>query len=206
MHLKTYIESEEPRPEIDFKQLYRVVGLFHKQTNDIEGIHAQADRFSLADMYKQLIENRVLDSLNLKDKLVNLVEECLAYKHDDNSYIHGDLGVWNMLFNGSDIYLIDFGEVRRGNNHFDIAAVLTSTINLSQSNEELKENLKVFLSSYTEHFPDFDLDVLKENIKLWIVRGVLAILNEYGVNEKSQGYVMNNIETIKKLALFLNHL
>lgn len=45
------------------------------------------------------------------------VEQCTEYVVRNDSMIHGDLGVWNMLFMKQKTLLIDFGEVRRGDPH-----------------------------------------------------------------------------------------
>ena len=196
-NLQVYLEHDKKKQDIDFEELGRVVGLYHHKTRDLEGIYEQEDRFSLKDMYDQLLENKSLDSLEQKVELIELVEECLSYKHDNNCYIHGDLGVWNMLFSKEDIYLIDFGEVRRGNNHFDIAAVLASTIVWNKSGQEVLNSLNNFRSGYLEYFYEFNIEVLKESLKLWIVRGILALLINHGINKRTSDYVHSNIYLIK---------
>jgi Ser/Thr protein kinase RdoA (MazF antagonist) len=126
-NLQHYVEHESHKQmnEIDFEQLGKVIATFHSAIQHIEGIHEQHDRFSLPVMWGKCEPNMEFLNMKMKKELTDLVKQCFIYKHENNCYIHGDLGKWNLLFCGQNIYVIDFGEVRRGNNHFDIAAVFT---------------------------------------------------------------------------------
>lgn len=106
-----------------FYNLGHTISLFHSRTKDMTGIYEQKDRFSLEVMWAEIMENHISDfnKLDRNSQLKTLVEQCLSYNVNNNCYIHGDLGVWNLLFNKEQIYLIDFSEVRKGNNHFDIS-------------------------------------------------------------------------------------
>lgn len=129
----------------------------------------------------------------------NLYKQCLHYSEKKNCYIHGDLGKWNLLFNGSQIYLIDFGEVRSGNNHFDVAAVLTSTINWNLTETEILNHLTDFSTGYRLNFNEFSWSSVNENITLWLTRGMIAILAEFGVNDSTSKYIKQNLEQLKKI-------
>lgn len=61
----------------------------------------------------------------------------MEYKLKNNIMIYGDFGVWNMLFMKECIYVIDMGEVRRGNYYFDLVVVLIFIIFLLVNEREL---------------------------------------------------------------------
>ncbi|WP_369009958.1 phosphotransferase [Paenibacillus dendritiformis] len=63
-------------------------------------------------------------------------------------YIHGDLGAWNLLRRKGRIYIIDFGEARLGDRHFDAAAALVSTASDNASVEETVTRLENFRRGY----------------------------------------------------------
>ena len=104
-----------------------------------------------------------------------------------------------MLFNNSDIYIIDFGEVRRGNNHLDVSAVLTSTIDWNRTDGVIMNSLKDFRAVYLTNFNDFSWKVLKENFFLWFTRGMIALLVNFGINKDTNEYVEKTIEKLKKI-------
>ncbi|MDU5144462.1 MAG: phosphotransferase [Paenibacillus dendritiformis] len=80
--------------------------------------------------------------------LEDSVECCLRYVEKITGYIHGDLGAWNLLRRKGRIYIIDFGEARLGDRHFDAAAALVSTASDNASVEETVTRLENFRRGY----------------------------------------------------------
>jgi len=100
----------------------------------------------------------------------------ITYQNIKKVYIHGDLSKRNLIYNSGKVYIIDFGEFRKGDNHLDIAAVLTSMVSFEQGKEYVYKCLHVFYENYTDYMKDFQWENLCKNIQLWIVRGILACL------------------------------
>ena len=150
-------------------------------------------------MWKQLLKLEDFHMFKYKTELTNLYNLCMNFNHNVNCYIHGGLGIWNLLFNNSDIYIIDFGEVRRGNNHLDVSAVLTSTIDWNRTDGVIMNSLKDFRAGYLTNFNDFSWKVLKENFFLWFTRGMIALLVNFGINKDTNEYVEKTIEKLKKI-------
>lgn len=202
-NLQTYIDSHKiNNEEINFYNLGKTISHFHAETMKIEGIYEQHDRFSLEGMRNQLLEIESFNEWEIRTELMTLVEQCLQYKHEINCYIHGDLGKWNLLFNHQDMYIIDFGELRKGNNHFDVSAVISSTLEWSNGENKMIASLTEFRDGYNSNVDMFDWVVLKENLTLWFTRGIIALLISEGINEKTSNYaevildrlqILNNI-------------
>lgn len=94
--------------------------------------------------------------------------------------------------------IIDFGEVRKGNYHFDIAAVITSFLNMNASKQDMIAALNDFEEGYNHLTIMIDRMVLMENIRLWIVRGIIAVLNQNGVTKETIAFSEKMMNVIHK--------
>ncbi|GGE60345.1 phosphotransferase [Priestia taiwanensis] len=196
-NLQPYIKHDIVKREIDFEMLGKVILTFHDVIRSIEGIYEQPDRFALSDMWKELIHRNV----EIQGGLYHIVEKCLAYEEDDTGYIHGDLGKWNLLFYGQDIYIIDFGEVRKGNQHFDLAAVITSTIDWQSNDSWMIHALQQFQRGYQ----GINWRMLKEQIDVWLIRGIVAMFIQDGVTSETKKYakmLMNRRERLETIIMY----
>lgn len=198
-NIQTYICDDPVKNKIDFYNLGKVIALFHSETQRIEGLFEQDDRFSLSDMWERLKYNSEFSQMDFNRQLTIMVEQCLSYHHESNCYIHGDLGIWNLFFYKTNIYIIDFGEARRGNNHFDISAVISSTIDLNLPEKEIIASLVDFRKGYVEKFDQFDWFLLIENLTLWFTRGIIALLVNNGINNHTCEIVKQTMENQDKL-------
>ncbi|MGV3464499.1 MAG: phosphotransferase [Heyndrickxia sp.] len=205
-NLQLYIENQQDKnKEIDFYHLGKTISIFHSISKSIEGIYEQDDRFVLDRMWMELIQMEEFNNLECKTQLINMFEECLNYNHNNNCYIHGDLGIWNLLFCHSQIYIIDFGEVRKGNNHFDISAVISSTIDWNQGKDKIITSLNDFKYGYISNFETFSWKVLKENLSLWFTRGIIALFINHGINDRTCDYVKLTLERKNIVDRILNN-
>lgn len=109
-----------------------------------------------------------------------------------------DLGIWNLLFTEESIHIIDVGEARRGDIHLDLAAALTSSIPTSVTEREVGEIVADFEQGYTQEGKSFSRKVLYEQMHLWVVRGLLAIIRERGMVRQTIPYVQRNLELLEK--------
>lgn len=171
-NLQIYIEDLLPRSqsEIDFVRLGQVIGLFHRTTNHLK-VAGMEDRFELSQLWGE-VSNVVLASSSEQIRtLAQLTEECLEFRKTNHSVIHGDLGIWNLVFTKESVYIIDFGEVRMDDHHFDLAAVLTSTISTSTHRQELGKIMADFEEGYMQENANFNRRQLYEQLQVWMLRG-----------------------------------
>lgn len=89
--------------------------------------------------------------------------------------IHGDLGSWNMLWNGERIFFIDFGECRLGDSYTDIAAIAASVLRAASDKERLCRSLNIFTDRYQKNYRALEKDRLRNALWLWLLRGALAV-------------------------------
>ena len=208
-NLQEYIPSQPIKNDLEtFKELGRVLGILHSKLKNNTDLIEQEDRFSLEDLWKQT-KNKWKDVQKQFDyftfttsNLEELIHEMITYQKIKNTFIHGDLGKWNLIYDLKQVYIIDFGEVRKGDNHFDIAAILTSMIGFDLGEEFAYKCLLAFYENYESYMEDFQWKKLQKNIQLWILRGILAMLL-YSSNKP------NFTESVKKmidLELKLNNL
>lgn len=203
-NLQIYIENgKEYHGDTNFFALGKTLAQFHSKTKNIHGIFENRDRFDLEKMLLDLQEGE-FNQFERKNELVAWVEQCLNYEHSINCYIHGDLGKWNLLFNQSKIYIIDFGEVRKGNNHFDLSAAISSNLNWSRGENEIISSLTEFRNGYISHFESFDWNVLKENFMLWFTRGIVSVFTRHGLHERTTNYAKITMERMENIERILN--
>lgn len=181
-NLQTYMPNQRGHNEFNYYDLGRIISIFHSETQKINSLSEQKDRFSLDEMWEQLKQNIGFTQVDFKKDLIRMVEQSFNYNHENNCYIHGDLGKWNLLRDENNIYIIDFGEVRKGNNHFDISAVISSTLDWNMEDEKIIASLNDFRNGYIANFEQFNWSILRENLTLWFTRGIIALLITNGIN------------------------
>lgn len=198
-NLQEYIPPQPMKNDLEtFKELGRVLGILHSRLKDNMDLTEQEDRFSLEDLWQKTknkwndIQNQFDYSIFATSNFEELIYEMVTYQNIKNTFIHGDLGKWNLLYNSPQVYIIDFGEARKGDNHFDLAATLTSMISFNLSKEYTCKYLHAFYEEYKNYVEDFQWERLQKNIQLWILRGILALLLHLGDKP-------NYIENIKRM-------
>ncbi|WCF05747.1 aminoglycoside phosphotransferase family protein [Paenibacillus thiaminolyticus] len=129
----------------NYAEMGRTLSLFEREMTDIRSLTGQRDRFDLQPMWDEASASHAGDAVIRL--LEEPVERCLGYAEKMSGYIHGDLGAWNLLLRKGRIYIIDFGEVRLGDSHFD-AAALVSTAPGHASVEEAVNQLEDFCRGY----------------------------------------------------------
>ncbi|WP_434749345.1 phosphotransferase [Paenibacillus amylolyticus] len=204
-NLQYYVEETVPYDQatVDFVGFGNMLARFHHSAHKLEIID-QPDRFALSLLWSQVCDEVRESSSAIANSLAEQVEQGMRYVVRDETVTHGDLGVWNMLFTKQGTFLIDFGEVRRGDSHFDIAAVLTSMISITATENECFSVLKDVMEGYAEAGGLLTKERLYEQIHLWVLRGWLALIRERGVTSPMVEYIeqgMRRVTTFKKMLL-----
>ncbi|MFL1673082.1 aminoglycoside phosphotransferase family protein [Paenibacillus dendritiformis] len=155
-NLQRLIEHESDGERWNDAELGKTLSLLERAMRDIRTLTGQRDRFDLRRMWDEASASHARDAVIrlLKEP----VERCLGYAGKITGYIHGDLGAWNLLLRKGRIYIIDFGEVRLGDRHFDAAAAIVSTAGGHASVEEAVTRLEDFCRGYSANAEPLDLD------------------------------------------------
>lgn len=206
-NVQTYIEKVVPQHSLslNYVELGEVIARFHQRIMHLDMTRlGQEDRFALALLW-EAVSGEVLDSSSeIIRRLADHVEECSVYQSTHTAVIHGDLGLWNVLFTESDMYIIDVGEVRSGNHHFDLAAILSSTCSSSITVCELEERMVQLERGYRSEGRDVNRVILYEQIHLWVIRGLLAIIREKGIIAPTIPYVERNLAFLGKCQMVMS--
>ncbi len=136
------------------------------------------DRFSAIQLLLQT-EGISLPTGLFPENVTTMVERAhyiqkLEKALSEDQIIHGDLGVWNMLWNGECVHIIDFGECRTGDIHFDLAALICSMLSKCKDAECFSHNLSQVLDTYEGIAGSVDMRKLHISVYLWLLRGALA--------------------------------
>lgn len=202
-NLQVFLPNEVNHDQgIDYSYLGRVIGLFHKQISDMNPSLGQPDRFNLIKEWTKLKETNV----GLPKQVVDLINDAIENQLPVTGYIHGDLGKWNLLFNHNRIYIIDFGEVRRGNLHFDIAAIMLTTFNWQLPDVHLINQLRSFAEGYLLTNQPIIWSQLMMSINLWIARGIVVIINQFGQTNDVDDYIKAELSKQIRILQLINTL
>ncbi|MGM7681140.1 phosphotransferase [Cytobacillus sp. Hm23] len=173
-HLQSYCSPSSVKPTI--QQWTQKLVLLRKALLGFEWDGKRNDRFNLTTTWN-----------NLRDEWYNVKKGVLTFNmdtminrlsridQDDSSWIHGDLGSWNTIYNDktNEYFFIDFGESRRGNHYFDIAALLTSQAPHNSCSNDMESYIKSFTIEYMK-YDYIDIKQLSEFVQLWFIRGALT--------------------------------
>lgn len=92
---------------IDFYKLGSRIKSMHEVMNS-SNLDVLEDRFDERKMLEKITDQTV------KQLLLDHLSKVDYLEEEEKSIIHGDLGSWNFIYNGTKMSFIDFGEVRLG--------------------------------------------------------------------------------------------
>ena len=145
-NLQEYINGIVPKVSDKqmIQEIAKSVAYMQNALSDSEIIINSKDRFDLLDLWEK--GNTLWENLYYNNKVpysTKEVEEIFMELYletaGNNEIIHGDLGIWNMIWTNNEIKIIDFGESRMGDYYFDIAGALCSSIGYNESIKKVDE-------------------------------------------------------------------
>jgi len=200
-NLQEYINGIVPKvsDEQMIQEIAKSVAYMQNALSDSEISIYSEDRFDLLNLWEKgkiFWKNQYCNGkVPYSDKeLDEILKELYLETAGNNEIIHGDLGIWNMIWTNNEIKIIDFGESRMGDYYFDIAGALCSSIGYNEDIEKMNELYRVFIYTYSQNA--FKINTLKllSYIQLWYWRGIFSVIN----NER---FDTNKKETMIKLSL-----
>lgn len=190
--------------EVQFQTIAAQVGHLHHGLKKISLQNGEYDRFCLRTLLKRSQENQellrhCLQSSSIDEKTFNdMIRKSLVLDVIHEQPIHGDLGIWNMLWTANGVQIIDFGECRYGSIYLDAAAALTSAAAIMTQPQSPQMLLDIFRKSYAEQNCWLEEAQLLEFIGLWFVRGIFAVLsNEKMSQPNRESTVLYFLEKLK---------
>jgi len=205
-NLQEYINGIVPKASDEemIKEIAKSVSYMHNALADIKISINFKDRFDLLDLWEKgniLWKNQYCNGkVPYSDKEVNeILKELYLKTAEDTGIIHGDLGIWNMIWASNEIKIIDFGESRMGSYYFDIAGALCSSIKYNESIEKMYELSTAFIYTYSENAFKISISKLLDYIQLWYWRGILSVLNNDQFNDdKKENLIKLSLDRIHK--------
>ncbi|SDX12240.1 phosphotransferase [Paenibacillus sp. PDC88] len=195
-NLQQYLKPDKVSVQDKLLQMGNAMGILHTELR-YTTIQEQEDRFTLECSWNTAtVSHNISD--NLKTSLEQYVTSCLETQQRREGIIHADLGIWNVIFHSSSVYIIDFGEARTGDYHLDAAALLTSSISKAWTDQQAASSISDFKKGYEQSGVQLEQSLLLENMILWLVRGAAAVLAEYGETEQTTNYVNQMMADITK--------
>ncbi|QSX06452.1 phosphotransferase [Sedimentibacter sp. zth1] len=207
-NLQEYFKGNEPAIE-DVKIISKVaesIALVQKGLDTCHIAFENTDRFEIKyqwenakNIWQELYTKNIVAFSN-KD-VENIVRKLSDLSSSNKQIIHGDLGIWNMLYKDDVLKIIDFGEARMGDYYFDIAGALAS-ISEKSKNIPIEIICDEFIESYAKKKFLLDTNKLLSYIHLWYWRGILAIALSSNIESNIKGKVI--AEFVKTIDIFDN--
>lgn len=177
--------------------------LFHKRMT----LPVVPDRFALGQL-KQKAQCRIAwfptaVTAEHQAAIQRLLQDSLIINLREDQPIHGDLGLWNMLWITSGLRIIDFGEARLGDGYFDLAASLSSCIQNEPDHVLYPLMIEAFLNSYGDTYQAIDQPKLWAAIRFWLLRGVLAVIS-FQTPESWDALITTYLDLISELNIIFN--
>lgn len=195
-NLQHYLEPDKVSVQDKFLQMGNALGSLHTVLRHTKIPH-QEDRFSLEISWNTATFSHNISG-NLRTSLEKYIADCLEIEQRREGIIHADLGIWNVIFHAASVYFIDYGEARTGDYHFDAAALLTSSMSKTWTDQQVATHILNFKKGYEQSGLQLEQDSLLKNMILWLVRGAAAVLAEHGETEQTINYVKQIISDISK--------
>ncbi len=154
------------------------VATMHNAFSECTYTFSDYDPFSTVHLLHQAMSMPLPEGLFPNDINTQHEQERFIQKMEGelskSEIVHGDLGNWNMLWDGNRIYIIDFGESKAGDYYFDLAAVTCSILSSCTDQTAFLHRISLFSTTYEEYFRPIDFGKLHVCVYLWLLCGALA--------------------------------
>ena len=182
-NFQEYLKPDEFRPqgmELAHKLAITIARMQKILAQSKLTISDRPDRFSADSLWKSAEARMALFpywiSAEQNAVIQRLVQNCEKLKRINDQPIHGDLGLWNMLWTPSGLRIIDFGEARLGDPYFDLAGAVSSLLQSEKNKTLHPAMIETFLCSYAGEYQEINRTKLLEWIQFWLLRGMLAVI------------------------------
>lgn len=168
-----------PRSEDALRKLGERIGLLDRALQGFGHPSPAIDRFDPGQAWAS-IEPRwptVAAGLPERWRHASVFARCADLQADvehgcDGQWIHADLGVWNVVWDATLPFVVDFGEARCSNPLFDAAALTTSW----GAYPAPPVAVATFANAYRSAGAAWDPEGFEACVRLWLLRGALAAL------------------------------
>lgn len=172
-------DSRPPRWEDALRKLGERIGLLHRALRGFGHTSPAIDRFDPGQAWASIepIWPTVAAGLPERWRHASVFARCADLQAEvdhggDGQWIHADLGVWNVAWDATLPFVVDFGEARCGNPLFDAAAVLMSW----GACPAPPVAVATFANAYRSAGAAWGGDGFEACVRLWVLRGALAAI------------------------------
>ena len=155
--------------------LHNVLMTYQKLQQYLEDFQyelARPNRFALDELWMETKDLLYDQPQEIYNEVCPSIEVLQALDRNQENWIHGDLGAWNILYTTEgNVCFIDFSDVRKGPRYFDLAAIFASY--LPQDLTVFEMYAKQFLS---ELDAPINLQEFYQTLELWYSKGILSLL------------------------------
>ncbi|KRK12240.1 aminoglycoside phosphotransferase [Lacticaseibacillus zeae DSM 20178 = KCTC 3804] len=151
------------------------------------------DSHSLDRLWKSQRVSLVQNWPGIYEQLTPMIAQLEIIDRQQETWVHGDLGRWNLLpLANEKVAIIDFGEARRGPRFLDFAALFDSFMPREKNVVKVYRDRFCDLAGIEEH----DRRIFLETVQLWLAKGMLVAV------EKAPEHVQDfwdQVQLVRKL-------
>ncbi|ARY91916.1 MULTISPECIES: phosphotransferase family protein [Lacticaseibacillus] len=127
------------------------------------------------------------------EQLTPMITQLETIDRQQETWVHGDLGRWNLLpLVNEKVAIIDFGETRRGPRFLDFAALFDSFMPRDKNAVKVYKDRFCDLAGIEEQ----DQRIFLTTVQLWLVKGMLVAVEK--MPERVQGF-WDRVQLVRKL-------
>ena len=130
---------------------------------------------------------------SIYEQLTPMITQLETIDHQQEKWVHGDLGRWNLLpLTNEKVAIIDFGEAHRGPRFLDFAALFDSFMPQKRDETQIYRESFYHLAGIEEN----DRGIFLATVQLWLVKGMLVAVGK--APEHVQGF-WDRVQLVRKL-------
>ncbi|QVI33837.1 aminoglycoside phosphotransferase [Lacticaseibacillus chiayiensis] len=151
------------------------------------------DTHSLDQLWERQQASLAQNWPGIYEQLISMIRQLETIDRQQGTWVHGDLGRWNLLSLANEkVAIIDFGEARRGPRFLDFAALFDSFMPRDKNAVKVYKDRFCDLAGIEEQ----DQRIFLATVQLWLVKGMLVALEK--APENVQGF-WDQVQLVRKL-------